>query len=76
VDDVVVVEDPQIREAASLLLATSKLVVEFSGAATVAAVRSGVVPLAGRHVVAVLSGGNLDPLILEELAREESDTAV
>ncbi|MFT5434250.1 MAG: threonine dehydratase [Myxococcota bacterium] len=76
VDDVVVVEDPQIREAASLLLATSKLVVEFSGAATVAAVRSGVVPLAGRHVVAVLSGGNLDPLILEELARGESDTAV
>ncbi len=76
VDDVVVVEDPQIRAAASLLLGRSKLVVEFSGVATVAALRSGVVPLEGRHVVAVLSGGNLDPAVLAELARTEPDTAV
>ncbi len=76
VDDVIVVEDAQIRSAASLLLAKAKLVVEFSGAATVAAVRSGAVPLAGRHVVAVLSGGNLDPLVLGELARGEPDSAV
>lgn len=68
VDDVLVVEDPQIHDAASLLLARAKLVVEYSGAATVAAVRSGLVPLAGRRVVAVLSGGNVDPEILAKLA--------
>jgi len=76
VDEVVVVEDPQLRAAASLLLVRSKLVVEFSGVATVAAVRSGAVPLEGRRVVAVLSGGNLDPSILEELAHGEPDSAV
>lgn len=76
VDDVILVEDAQIRSAASLLLARTKLVVEFSGAATVAAVRSGVVPVEGRRVAAVLSGGNLDPLILGELASGEPDSAV
>ena len=59
VDDVVLVSDDAIRDAAQLLLARSKLVVEFSGAATVAALISGRIPATGR-VAAVLSGGNLD----------------
>jgi len=59
-DDIVVVNDDEIRDATRELLRRSKLVVEFSGAATVAALRSGRTPR-GR-VAAILSGGNLDPV--------------
>jgi threonine dehydratase len=62
VDDVVTVTDDAIIEATRRLLADSKLVVEFSGAATVAALLSGRVEVAqGGRVAAVLSGGNIDP---------------
>jgi threonine dehydratase len=67
-DDVVTVDDGAIRDAARFLLHRQKLVVEFSGAATVAALRSGKVAAAGRNVCAVLSGGNLDGSLLAELA--------
>ena len=53
-----------IREAVSFLFKQQKLVVEFSGAATVAALRSGKVETEGRGVVAVISGGNVDPALL------------
>ena len=69
VDDVVVVDDGAIREATSLLLHRQKLVVEYSGAAAVAALLSGAVPdVEGTKACAVLTGGNLDPSILRELA--------
>jgi len=64
VDDVVLVDDDAIRSAASLLFKQQRLVVEFSGAATVAALRSGRVETEGRRVVAVISGGNVDPALL------------
>ena len=59
VDEVVVVSDDAIREAASFLLERAKLVAEFSGAATVAALRSGAAEV-GDRVAAVISGGNAD----------------
>jgi threonine dehydratase len=68
-DDVVTVEDDVIREAARFLLLRRKLVVEYSGAATVAALLSGAVRSPGR-TVAILSGGNMDPAAIAELARE------
>jgi threonine dehydratase len=71
-DDVVLVEDKMIREAASLLLSRRKLVVEYSGAAPVGALLSKAVDARGRKVVAVLSGGNLDPALMEGLARTPS----
>ncbi len=67
-DDVVLVDDEAMRCAASLLLSRRKLVVEFSGAATVGALLSKVVDARGRKVAAVLSGGNLDPSLLTPLA--------
>jgi len=67
VDDVVTVDDDAIRDATRFLLMRQKLVVEFSGAATVAALRAGVVSAQGRKVVAVLSGGNAEPSALREL---------
>ena len=66
-DDVVLVKDGDIRRAAAHLITRRKLVVEYSGAATVAALMSGRVPAAGRNVCAVLSGGNLDTSLLGEI---------
>jgi threonine dehydratase len=64
VDDIVLVDEEPIREAAAFLLFQLRLVVEFSGAATVAALRSGQVDAKNRRTVAVISGGNVDPSIL------------
>lgn len=61
VEDIVTVSDDAILDATRRLLAESRLIVEFSGAATVAALLSGAVEPRGR-TVAVLSGGNLDPV--------------
>ncbi len=67
VDDVVLVDDEAIREATALLFSRQRLVIEFSGAATVAALRSGLVETRDRKTVAVVSGGNIDPSILATL---------
>lgn len=66
-DGVLVVGDEQIRRAAGWLLRDKHLVVEYSGAATVAALLDRPEVLAGRKVAAILSGGNLDPSLLGEL---------
>lgn len=66
-DDVVTVDDAAIRDATAFLLGRQKLIVEYSGAATTAALMSGRVEAAGRSVAAVVSGGNLDPSLLSEL---------
>ena len=64
VDDVVLVDDESIRSAV-VWCYRQRLVVEPSGAATVAALLSGRVPAAGDgETVALLSGGNLDPGLL------------
>jgi threonine dehydratase len=63
VDDVVTVTDEDIARALVMLLERSKLVVEPAGAAGVAALMAGVVRVKS-PVVAVLSGGNIDPLLM------------
>ena len=67
VDEVVLVEEDEIREAAKFLFLHERLVVEFSGAATVAALRSGKVESSARTVAAVVSGGNVDPGVIANL---------
>lgn len=67
VDEIIRVPDSAIRAAASALLRIGKLVVEFSGAATVAALLAEKHRFDGKKVVAVLSGGNLDPSKFAEL---------
>jgi threonine dehydratase len=66
VDEVVTVDDEEIAHAVVLLLERAKQVVEPSGAVGVAAALSGVSELRGT-VVPVLSGGNIDPLVLQHL---------
>ena len=71
-DDVVLVDDEEIREASALLLTRRKLVVEYSGAAALGALLSGGFETRGRKVVAVLSGGNLDSSLMGGLAEAPS----
>jgi threonine dehydratase len=59
VDDFVTVEEEAIAEATARLLEQARLVVEPSGAATVAALLSGRFQPRGRRIAVVLSGGNL-----------------
>jgi threonine dehydratase len=69
VDDVVLVSDAEIKEAMRDLLSSAKLVAEPAAAASLAAVTAGRVGArAGNHVVAVISGGNVDLTRLAEIA--------
>lgn len=66
VDDVVTVTEEEISRALLLLIERSKAVVEPAGAVGLAAILSGRVPGNG-PALAVLSGGNVDPLLLMKL---------
>jgi threonine dehydratase len=66
VDDIVTVSEEELSRALLALLERSKAVVEPAGAAAVAALLSGKVPGTG-PAVAILSGGNVDPLLLMRL---------
>lgn len=66
VDEVVTVDDDDIARAMLVLLERAKMVVEPAGAVGVAAILTGQVQPEGPTVV-VLSGGNIDPLIMERV---------
>ena len=68
VDEVVSVEDEAIAEALVFAAERMKLVLEPAGAAGLAAVLQGIGSLRP-PVVVVLSGGNIDPLLLQRLIR-------
>ena len=68
VDELVTVSDSDIRTAFWHLFSRLKMVVEPSGAATAAYLLAhGPTSLKGRRVVAVLSGGNVDPRTVAQL---------
>jgi threonine dehydratase len=67
VDRIVTVTDDQISAAALTLLERQKVVAEGAGAASAAAVLYGDLPLAGKKVVCVVSGGNIDVTILSRV---------
>src|SRR5690606_2159793 len=60
VDEIITLTDDEIRDAADRILRAGKLLVEYSGAATVAALTSRRWQPRGRNTVAILSGGNRD----------------
>ncbi len=66
VDDVVTVTDDDIARAILVLLEQAKVVVEPAGAVGVAAILAGKVADTGK-TLAVLSGGNIDPLLLQRV---------
>ncbi|WP_166984249.1 threonine ammonia-lyase [Paramicrobacterium fandaimingii] len=66
VDEVVTVTEDEIAKALLLLLERAKLVVEPAGAVSVAAIIEGKVTATG-PTVAILSGGNIDPLLMQRV---------
>lgn len=68
VDKFVTVSENEIAKAILVLLERSKLVVEPAGAVAVAALMSGKAKAKGK-TVAILSGGNMDPLLLQRVIR-------
>jgi len=64
VDDVVTVSEDALSRALVLCLERAKMLVEPAGAAAVAALLDGVVHDLAGPVCAVVSGGNVDPLLL------------
>jgi threonine dehydratase len=59
----VVASDPQVLEAMKFAFLELKLVVEPGGAVALAALLAGQPDVAGKTVVVVLSGGNVDPAL-------------
>jgi len=68
VDKVVTVSENEIAKAILVLLERAKQVVEPAGAVGVAALIAGKLKLKGKTVV-ILSGGNMDPLLLQRVVR-------
>lgn len=67
VDDVVTVSEDEIAAAILSLMENQKLVAEGAGAVPVAAALFGKLPIAGKKVVCLISGGNIDVNILSRV---------
>jgi threonine dehydratase len=66
VDEIVTVSEDDTARALLVLLERAKLVVEPAGAVSVAAILAGKVTPTG-PTVAILSGGNIDPLLMQRV---------
>lgn len=67
VDELVVVNDAEIARTAYLLLQRAKILAEPAGVAAMAAVLHKKLDFTGRKVVPVISGGNINMSILEQI---------
>lgn len=77
VDDIVLVSDEEIAEAMGLLLSRCKLLVEGAGAAATAALITGKIPMNGtEHVVAMVSGGNVDLARLRQVLEKQEQQSI
>lgn len=73
VDDVVTVTDDETAQGLLVLLERAKLVVEPAGAVGVAAILAGKIAATG-PTVAILSGGNIDPLLMQRIVNHGLET--
>lgn len=69
VDDIVTVTDDEISAAILALMEQQKLVTEGAGAVPVAAAMFNKIPVKGKKVVCLLSGGNIDVTILSRVIK-------
>ncbi|MBQ3133842.1 MAG: threonine ammonia-lyase [Clostridia bacterium] len=67
VDEVVTVTDDEVATAILALIEQQKLITEGAGATAVAAAMFNKVPIRGKKVVCLLSGGNIDVSILSRV---------
>lgn len=68
-DGIVTVSEDEISSAILALIEKHKMIAEGAGAAPVAAVMFGKIPVAGKKVVCVISGGNIDVTILSRVIK-------
>lgn len=71
VDDIVVVDEEDISHAVFFLLERGKIIAEGAGALTVAALLSKSYIPEDEPVVAIISGGNIDPTLLSRIIVHE-----
>ena len=69
VDDIVTVTDDEISTAILTLIEQHKLIAEGAGAVPVAAVMFDKLPIKGKKVICLISGGNIDVTILSRVIR-------
>jgi threonine dehydratase len=67
VDDMLLVSEEQVEQAIFELLELEKTVVEGAGAVSLAAVQAHPSSFAGKHCVLILSGGNIDMMMLSSV---------
>lgn len=66
----VAVSEAEVARAVAFAVRELKLVVEPGGSVTLAALLAGKVDVAGKTVIATLSGGNIDPQVMVDCLRE------
>ena len=69
VDDIITVTDDEISAAILALIEKQKMIAEGAGAVSVAAAMFNKVPVKGKKVVCVVSGGNIDVTILSRVIK-------
>ena len=74
-DEIVTVTDDEVSSAILALLEHQKLITEGAGAVAVAAAMFDKVPVEGKNVVCVVSGGNIDVNILDRVIKRGLLTA-
>ncbi len=67
VDDIITVSEDEIASAVLTLIEKEKMIAEGAGALPVAAILYDKIPLKGKNVVAIVSGGNIDVNILSRV---------
>ena len=75
VDDIVTVTDDEVSSAILGLIEQQKLIAEGAGAVSVAAAMFNKVPIEGKNVVCLVSGGNIDVNILDRVIKRGLLTA-
>lgn len=71
VDEIILVSEADIAQAVAYAWVNHKQVIEGSGAVPLAALR--LAKLTGAPAVAIISGGNIDPLVHEEILKVSED---
>lgn len=69
VDEIVTVSEDEISSAILALIEQQKMIAEGAGAVSVAAVMFNKLPIKGKKVVCVVSGGNIDVTILSRVIK-------
>ena len=70
IDDVLLTSEEDLRRAIFVLVDQEQLITEASGAISIAPLLNGSLDVSGKTVVCMLSGGNLDTVLLRDILNE------